>query len=338
MKGPVRLAMVAGAAVLASAVPAAHATLAYVKGARQAKPVIWVAADDGTGAHALAPGATSPRVSPDGTQVAYVTGARRAALKVRPVAGGAAHTLARNVWDFDAIRWSPDGRTLSVVTGPELGPYDLELVDVATGRARKVAHGAFYGVSFSPTGQGLAYARAARETYPVRADLYVVPADGGAPRRITTSRNATSPVWGPSRIAFDRSRRSARTSDSDKLDIYTVLPDGSGIHRVTRTRPPFLLAGLAPLAWSADGTRLAAEYEGQDTDEAWRVDPQTGATADATGAFDGVVGWGLSRDGSLLLASTGGFDSPDGSILAIAWDGGARTVLARRASQPDWSR
>jgi len=331
------MAAVAVTAILGAAAPTADATLAYVKGAQQGRPVVWVAADDGTGARALARG-TSPRVSPDGTQVAYVTGTRRASLKVRPVGGGAARTLARNVWDFDAVRWSADGTALSVVTGPELGPYDLRLVDVATGHARRVARGAFYGVSFAPGGEGLVYARAARETYPVRADLYVAPIAAGTARRITTSRNATNPVWGPSRIAFDRSRRSSRRSDADKLEIYTILPDGTGIHRVTHTRPPFLLSGLAPLAWSADGSRLAAEYEGQDTGEAWRVNPQTGAAADATGAFDGVVGWGLSRDGSLLLASTGAFDAPDGTIIAIAWDGGARTVLARRASQPDWSR
>jgi hypothetical protein len=68
------------------------------------------------------------------------------------------------------------------------------------------------------------------------------------------------------------------------------------------------------------------------------VNARTGAKADASGGFDGVVGWGLSRDGRFLLASTGNFDSPDGDVIALAWDGGARTVLAHHASQPDWSR
>jgi hypothetical protein len=92
------------------------------------------------------------------------------------------------------------------------------------------------------------------------------------------------------------------------------------------------------LAWSADGTRLAAEFGGQDTSEAWRVNPQSGAAADATGGFDGVVGWGLSRDGTTLLATTGSFDDPNGDVIALAWDGGAQAVLARHAAMPDWSR
>jgi Tol biopolymer transport system component len=331
------LAAAALAAALAVA-PAAHATLAYVKGARAGKPVVWVAGDDGLGPRALVAGGQSPKVSPDGTQVAFVSGTRSARLQVIPVAGGPARTLAQHVWNYDAIQWSPDGTELSVTTGPELGPYTLKLVTVATGRAVSLRSGAFYGVSFSPAGAGVVFSRAARETFPVRADLYTASLTGGLLRRITRDHNATSPVWGPDRIAFDRARPATRRGDYDKLDIYSLKPDGTGLRRITHTRPRFLLAGLSPLAWSADGTRLAAQYGGQDTSEAWRVNPQTGAAADATGSFDGVVGWGLSRDGASLLATTGYFDSPDGNVVAIAWDGGAQTVLARKATQPSWSR
>jgi hypothetical protein len=330
-------ALVAAAGLAVAASPA-HATLAYVRGALQGKPVLWVAADDGSGARALATGGFSPRVSPDGTQVAYVIGRRSATLKVRPVAGGPARTVATHVWNYDAIRWAPDGAKLSVTTGPELGPYRLKVADLATGATRTVARGFFAGASFAPTGGGLVFARSFRSGYPIRANLYTTAADGGAVHRITSDGNAGSPVWGPERIAFDRSRRASHRGDYDKLDIYTIRPDGSGIARMTRTHPPFLLAGLTPLAWSQDGTRLAAQYGGQDTSEAWRVNPQTGSAADATGAFDGVVGWGLSRDGSTLLATTGYYDNPAGDVLALAWDGGASVVLATRASQPSWSR
>lgn len=330
-------AVVAAAATLAGAAPA-HATLAYVKGALQGKPVLWVAGDDGAGARSLVTGGFSPKVSPDGTQVAFVTGTRRTSLKVKPVAGGKTRTLARNVWNYDAVQWAPDGTKLSVTTGPELGPYTLKLIDLVSGQSRSLNKGAFHGVSFAPGGEGLVWSRALKSSYPIRANLYTTTLDGGRVNRITGDSNATSPVWGPERIAFNRSHRAAKRGDYEKLDIYTVAPDGTAIKRLTSTNPPFLLAGLSPLAWSADGRRLAAQYSGQDTSEAWRVSADTGKAADATGKFDGVVGWGLSRDGSALLATTGYFDNPAGNVVSIAWDGRAQTVLARGATQPSWSR
>ena len=337
MNRRVLAAALAGVLLGAGAAPA-HATLAYVKGALQGKPVLWVADDDGANARALVTGGFSPRVSPDGTQVAFITGTRRARLKLVSVAGGPARTLARNVWNYDAVAWAPDATKLSVATGPELGPYTLKLIEVATGAARPLNRGVIHGVSFAPGGEGLVWARSFTPRYPVEANLYTTTLDGGPVRRITDDGRATSPVWGPERIAFSRSRPAPRRSDYPKLDIYTVGADGTVLRRVTRTKPPFLLAGLSPLAWSADGTRLAAQYTGQDTSEAWRVVPATAAAADATGAFDGVVGWGLSRDGTTLLATTGYFDDPAGDVIAVAWDGEARTVLARRATQPSWNR
>ena len=95
-------AALAGVLLGAGAAPA-HATLAYVKGALQGNPVLWVADDDGGNARALVTGGFSPRVSPDGTQVAFITGTRRARLKLVSVAGGPARTLARNVWNLSLI-------------------------------------------------------------------------------------------------------------------------------------------------------------------------------------------------------------------------------------------
>jgi Tol biopolymer transport system component len=329
-------AAIAAGAALGCAAPA-HATLAYVKGALQGKPVVWVAADDGADARSLAVGGYYPKVSPDGTQVAYITGTRRAALKVKPVAGGQSRTLANNVWNYDAVQWSPDSTKLSVATGPELGPYTLKLIDLATGDPRRLNKGGIYGVSFAPSGEGLVWARSFTAGS-LEANLYTTTLDGGRINRITGDGNAAAPVWGPEKIAFNRSRKAPRRGDYDKLDIYTINADGTGIKRLTKTNPPFLLAGLVPLGWSADGTRLAAQYTGQDTSEAWRVNGQTGTAADATGKFDGVVGWDLSLDGTALLATTGYFDNPAGDVVALAWSGGAETVLAHKATQPSWSR
>lgn len=333
-----RVLVAAAAAFGLSAAPA-HATLAYVKGLLSGKPVLHVAADDGSGARVLARGGFHPRVSPDGSQVAYLTGTRRVSLVVRPAAGGPGRTLARGVWNFEAIRWSPDGTRLTVVTGPELGPYALRLVSPGGGPSRTLDRGTFHGVSFSPDGSAVVWSRAAGSSYPIEADLYSAALGAPAPPvALTEDGNATSPVWGPERIAFTRARRPQRRGDYEKLDVFTIRPDGSGRRRLTRTDPPFLVAGLSPLAWSDDGSRLLATWGGQDTSEAHRIDPATGRADDLTGATDGVVAWDISGDGTAVLATTGGFDSPTGDVVAVAWDTAARTVLARRASQPSWSR
>jgi hypothetical protein len=330
-------AALAVAATAAAAAPA-QATLAYTKGLLSGKPVVWAADDDGSGAHKLATGGSGPKVSPDGTQVAYVAGTRSNTLFVKPAAGGPAVAVAKKVWYVDAVQWSPDNEKLSVITGPELGPYRLKVCDLVATGCRTAAKGYFHGVSFAPGGEGLAFSRGFTDSFPAKANLYAADNDGTGVVKLTDDGNATNPVWGPEKIAYDRARKPARKGDYPKLDIYTINPDGSGRTRVTTTNPPFLLAGLRPIAWSQDGRRLVAEYGGQDTSEAWRVAVTTGKAADATGGFDGVVGWGISRDGAAILGTTGYFDDPKGNVVAVAWNGGAQTVLARGATQPSWNR
>ena len=49
-------------------------------------------------------------------------------------------------------------------------------------------------------------------------------------------------------------------------------PDGSARRQITHTKVPALLEGLVPMQFSSDGTRLLAEYVGQDTSWIAEVD------------------------------------------------------------------
>ncbi len=52
-----------------------------------------------------------------------------------------------------------------------------------------------------------------------------------------------------------------------------------------------------------------------------------------------MTGFGLSADGRLVLAQTGGIDpSVPHAIVRIPFAGGPRTVLVRNATQPSWNR
>jgi hypothetical protein len=103
---------------------------------------------------------------------------------------------------------------------------------------------------------------------------------------------------------------------------------------------PKLLSGLNPVEWSASGQQLLANFNGQDTSQAFAVDPNTGAASDlGAKPFDGTFGAALSRDGTTVLAQTGGLEgpSPGQAVVSIPFTGGAPTVLVRRGILPDWN-
>jgi len=125
-----------------------------------------------------------------------------------------------------------------------------------------------------------------------------------------------------------------------KNELYLMSPQGKQVKRLTHTSVPQLLQGLFPTEWSANGNRLLAEFEGQDTSYAVKVDPKTGAQKPVSKSGEqGFVGTALSSDGSLVLGYTGGFEpGPNHDVVSIPYGGGKATILAKNAFEPDWSR
>jgi hypothetical protein len=117
-------------------------------------------------------------------------------------------------------------------------------------------------------------------------------------------------------------------------------PDGSGQHQLTHVNPNILVAGLAPLQWSASGAELLANYVGQDTNQAYAVDPVTGSARDlGAKKFDGTGATALSRDGTTVLAQTGGEEGPGPgvNVVTIPFAGGPPTIIVRRGLSPFWN-
>ena len=322
----------------------ARATLVYSKNPNRSS--VWIAADDGSGARRLASG-SSPKISPDGRTVAFmVIGNKRTFrpdLMVVPADGSAPPRLLVKGWrDAFSFAWSPDSRTIATIVGPELGAKRLALIDVATGAQRTVARGGFSGLSFSPAGDQLVYARDPKpDRYPQHIDVYRAATAGGAPVRLTRDRRSLSPLWGPTgRIVFVRLVDAKRRKYGPKNELYLMGADGSAVRRLTRTRVGQLLQGLTPTAWSADGTRLLAQFGGQDTSYAETVNPATGAHHPVIKAVEnGLVATDLSADGSTILGAIGGFEpSARHDVVAVPYGGGTMTVLARGGLEPDWNR
>jgi Tol biopolymer transport system component len=341
MRRPILFCALAIAAVLPAS---AQATLVYSKNPTHSS--VWVAADDGSGARRLASG-SAPRISPDGLTVAFsVVGDQRnyrPDLMLAPADGSAPPRVLSKAWrDIFTFAWSPDSKTIATVVGPEIGTKRLVLIDIATGVQRTVARGEFAGVSFSPAGDQIVYSRAAQtDRYPPHSDVYRAALAGGAPVRLTRDRRSLSPLWGPTgKVVFVKLVDAKRRKYAPKNELYLMGVDGTGVRRLTRTRVGQLLQGLTPTEWSADGTRLLAEFGGQDTSYAERVNPATGAHRPVVRpAENGFVGTDLTADGSTILGATGGYEpSTKHDVVAIPYGGGAPMVLARNALEPDWNR
>lgn len=326
------LAACALALAPAAAAAAVPSKLAYVTGLAGTHPQVHVANVDGSGVIALGSGVDA-LISPDGGTVAIVTPYTRrgTSLVVRPAAGGAGRVLARTGDSFGPLTWSPDGALLAVV----INTTRLVVFDVASGARHVVARGQIQGASFSPDSRRIAYARSRSARLLARVDVFVAGADGSDRRTLTHDGRSLWPIWGPTRIAFSHER--LRRNDAPVYQLRVMRPDGGGVRQLTHLRIPRLLSGLTATAWSADGSRLLAEYGGQDTSEAWTVDVASGRARDLTGRFDGVIGAELSADGTTVLVQRGYFDDPNRqSVATIPFAGGKVTVLVRHGSEPSW--
>jgi len=328
-------------AAIALALPvSAGATLVYVK--NPMNPAVFAASDNGGGAFKVGPG-TNPKVSPDGEVIAYEqeSSSGKRQLRLAAAVGGGSRAVLTNLQGGDYVTFSPDSKLVAALRGPELGKRTLVLLDVTSGTLlRTVASGYFSGVSFSPDGTELAYAKSSSEKFPPRSDVFKVPVGGGKAVQLTSDHISQSPLWGPSRIVFVKTLGAKQRKYGPKNELFLMNANGKGVKRLTNTKVDPLLLGLVPTAWSEDGKRLLAEFVGQDTSYAVTVNPQTGAQRRiGPGGEQGFVGTALSSDGATVLGFTGGFEpGPNHAVAAVPYGGGKPQTLVKNAFEPDWSR
>ncbi len=275
--------------------------LAYLTGAAGSVPQVWLAGADGRRARRLGPGAR-PLVSPDGEIVAASSpGLSGPALMLYPTSG-------------------------------------LAVIDTSTHGCRIVAHGPIYGASFAPGGSDrIAYASAASMALAAPVDIHIVDPDGARGQQISHDGRSLNPAWGPSAIAFDHER--LRNGAAPVYQVWSMAADGTRRTQLTHVRVPPLLDGLVPIGFSADGSQLLAEYEGQDTSQAWAIMLTTGRARELQVAGGSVTGAAMSREGALALVDRGGFLNPpdQGVVEALPLTGGRAKVLVSRGSEPSWN-
>jgi hypothetical protein len=338
----------AGAEVVADLNPEPP-RLVYLTETAAGTPKVWIAAANGSAAKLLGLG-QQPLLSPNGQSVAVAlfgtaSGPQESgpAIGIYPSSGAPiADYLSLEAATATPLAWSPDSRYVAVfaqsnATVGIASSSSLDVIDTQTGTVTTIAHGEIYGASFARDGSDrLVFAMAHSLSSMAKTNLYVAEADGAGVRPITSDGRSLFPIWGPTYIAYDRERPRHL---SPEYQIWLGTLTDPRARKLTSIRVGSLLQGLVPLEFSATGTRLLAEFEGEDTSEAFAVNAENGRARPLHVGREEVQGAGISSDGSTLLLDTGSFEQAPshGRIVTVPWAGGRPTVLVAHGAQGSWN-
>jgi len=199
-----------------------------------ARSNLWIIAADGTGHRPLVSGtdsSSSPRWSPDGGRIAYMRSTDTGnGVYVRWMDTGQTALVANLQKPASNLTWSPDGKWLAFVMLVPVEP-------VVIAKPRKKPEGAEWSepvkvintAQYRWDGQGF--------LEPAHAHIFVLPADGGTPRQLTSGdfeHNSTL-SWSAdsAQIYFSSNRNDGWELQSGESDIYSVSIGDGTLTRLT---------------------------------------------------------------------------------------------------------
>jgi dipeptidyl aminopeptidase/acylaminoacyl peptidase len=233
---------------------------------------------------------TTPRLSPDGTTVAYVDGDH---VWLVAAAGGPPRRLVEG----GSPLWVGDGRLLIEVEREEDRTTRLAIVEpgvpwprrLTTGHADLDAHGDEGDADVSPDGTEVAYTFTPRADQSRSSEIRVASVETGAVRRLTgvPDMHDGGARWSPDggSIAYASER-------SGFYELHLVDPDGANDRQLTSAG-----ADHTEHAWHPDGSRIAAARGERNRFSLVSIDPADGgATELARGGVWDAPGWTAAGD------------------------------------------
>jgi len=271
---------------------------------------IWIAPAAGGEARQLTRGGsdTRPRWSPNGKKLAFLS-ARNGATQVYWAApeGGDANRLTSLSSGADNELWSPDGKSIAFTSSvyPDCKDDACNAArDDAESKSKVKAH--VYDKLFFRHWNAWWDGK--------RSHLFIIAADGGAPRDLTPGADYDVPPFSlgePDAIAFSPdSQELCFTANTDKDealstngDLFSVPASGASAPKRITTNPANDWGGV----YSPDGKWIAYRAQtkpGYESDR-WRLmlyDRATGKTENLTESFDRAVGaFAWMPDGKAIL-------------------------------------
>lgn len=252
------------------------------------------------------PTLAQPSLSPDGSQIAFVSGG---SVWTVSSGGGAARLLVVDGATDERPMYSPDGRKLAYISS-KTGNGDIYVLTLATGDVARITYDDGYDEldGWSPDGAWMYFSNSSGNIYGAH-DIYRVRASGGTPMRVVTQPYMNVYLAAPaprgSALAFNARGFAGSQwwrvghSHLDECEIWTRSASGS-YERVT--------SGGAkdqwPM-WSSDAQTIYFMSDRSGAQNLWEVRPGTAARA-LTHFGSGRVVWpSIARNGRSIVFERG---------------------------------
>lgn len=247
---------------------------------------------------------SQPALSPDGREIAFVSGED---IWTVPAGGGEARLLVAGEGSDARPMYSPDGRRLAYVS-TRTGNGDVYVLDLASGRSERITWDDGYDSldAWSRDGEWL-YFSSTRDNVGNMSGVYRVRANGGTPMPVSLEAYRNHEGAAPSPDGRELALTGNGTGDNQwwrnghsNLEVGAIwLLADDGRHAYRRVTPDDARA-LWPM-WGAGGDTIWYMSDRGGTENLWRT-TRAGEATQVTRFTDGRVLWpSIAADGSAIV-------------------------------------